>query len=352
MYIAMDTYVDRLVFNSKSAVQTGTTGNSVISVNKLSYKYGKTVAVDNISFNVKKGEIFSFLGPNGAGKTTTINVLTTLLPVQEGKVSIAGFDVEKQPDEVRRSIGIVFQNPTVDWNLTCWESLEFHGRIYSLPKEVRRSRIDELLSLVELSEKRNTLVKHLSGGMKRRLEIARGLLTRPEVLFLDEPTMGLDPTSRMKTWDYVKKINEEGVTVFLTTHYMDEADRLSDNICIIDKGKIIANGTSESLKRALGMDMIYLETNDDLKSTQIIESMGIATGVRSSAEGLIVSLKDSSQCMPKLVEKIREENIEIKNVNLKKPTLDDVFLYFTGRGLREENGEAHKADNEERGGKS
>jgi len=347
MYIAMDTYVDRLVFNSKSAVQTGTTGNSVISVNKLSYKYGKTVAVDNISFNVKKGEIFSFLGPNGAGKTTTINVLTTLLPVQEGKVSIAGFDVEKQPDEVRRSIGIVFQNPTVDWNLTCWESLEFHGRIYSLPKEVRRSRIDELLSLVELSEKRNTLVKHLSGGMKRRLEIARGLLTRPEVLFLDEPTMGLDPTSRMKTWDYVKKINEEGVTVFLTTHYMDEADRLSDNICIIDKGKIITNGTSESLKSALGMDMIYLETDDDSKSTQIIESMGVATGVRSSAEGLIVSLRDGSQCMPKLVEKIREENIEIKNVNLKKPTLDDVFIYFTGRGLREENGEAQKPDNGE-----
>ena len=352
MYITIDTYLDRLVFNNKPATPTSAAGDFVISVDKLSYKYGKTVAVDSISFTVKKGEIFSFLGPNGAGKTTTINVLTTLLPVQEGKVSIAGFDVQKQPDDVRRSIGIVFQNPTVDWNLTCWESLEFHGRIYSLPKEIRRSRIDELLSIVELSEKRNTLVKHLSGGMKRRLEIARGLLTRPDVLFLDEPTMGLDPTSRMKTWDYVKKINEEGVTVFLTTHYMDEADRLSDNICIIDMGKIIANGTSESLKSALGMDLIYLETEDDSKSNQIIQAMGMATVVRSSPEGLIVSLKDGSQCMPKLVEKIREENIEIKNVNLKKPTLDDVFLYFTGRGLREENGEARKADNEELGGKS
>ena len=150
----------------------------------------------------------------------------------------------------------MFQNPTVDWNLTVWESLEFHGRIYSMPREVRRSRIEELMGLVELSENRCTLVKRLSGGMKRRLEIARGLLTRPVVLFLDEPTMGLDPTSRMKTWDYVKRINEEGVTIFLTTHYMDEADQLSDTICILDKGKIIANGTSESLKSELGMDMI------------------------------------------------------------------------------------------------
>lgn len=162
--------------------------------------------------------------------------------------------------------------------------------------------------------------------MKRRLEIARGLLTRPVVLFLDEPTMGLDPTSRMRTWNYVRKINKEGVTIFLTTHYMDEADQLSDNICILDKGRIIANGTSESLKSALGMDM---------------------TVVRPTPEGLIVSLKDGSQCMPKLVEEIREENIEIKNINMKKPTLDDVFIYFTGRGLREENNETQKVNEEE-----
>ncbi len=316
----------------------------MIFVDRLSYRYGKTIAVDNISFTVKKGQIFSFLGPNGAGKTTTINLLTTLLPIQEGRVTISGFDVEKQPDDVRRSIGIVFQNPTVDWNLTVWESLEFHARIYSMPKELRRDRISELLGLVELSEMRNTLVKHLSGGTKRRLEIARGLLTRPAVLFLDEPTMGLDPASRMKTWDYVKKINEEGVTVFLTTHYMDEADKLSDEICILDRGKIIASGSSENLKHALGMDMIYLETDDDLKSSQIIEAMGIAAAVRPSPEGLIISLQDGSQSIAKLLEKIRGENIEILNVNLKKPTLDDVFIYFTGRGLREENHETVKND--------
>jgi ABC-2 type transport system ATP-binding protein len=336
--------------NNRTTVHAVASEDSVISVSELSYRYGKTVAVDNISFTVKRGEIFSFLGPNGAGKTTTINLLTTLLPMQTGIASISGFDVEKQPDDVRQSIGIVFQNPTVDWNLTVWESLEFHGRIYSMPKEVRRGRIIELLELVELVEKRNTMVKHLSGGMKRRLEIARGLLTRPDVLFLDEPTMGLDPTSRMKTWDYVEKINEEGVTIFLTTHYMDEADKLSDTICILDRGKIIANGTSESLKNALGRDMIYLQTDDDAKSTRIIEDIGVASVVRSSGEGLTISLKDGSQHMPKLIEELREKKIEIKNVNLKKPTLDDVFLYFTGRGLRQENTENHKAENKQERG--
>jgi ABC-2 type transport system ATP-binding protein len=170
---------------------------SIISVEGLHYNYGKVKAVDNISFNVKKGQIFSFLGPNGAGKTTTINILTTLLPIQNGKVTISGFDVQKQQDNVRKSIGIVFQTETLDWNLTVWETLEFHGRLYSLPKDTRRPRIDELIQLVELTEKRNERVKNLSGGMKRRLEIARGLLTRPKVLFLDEPTIGLDPHSRM-----------------------------------------------------------------------------------------------------------------------------------------------------------
>jgi ABC-2 type transport system ATP-binding protein len=345
-----ESYDGGLNSNNKTSFHLDTTREPVISVNNLSYSYGKTQAVNDISFAVKKGEIFSFLGPNGAGKTTTINLLTTLLPMQSGKVSISGFDVEKQPDEVRQVIGIVFQNPTVDWNLTVWESLEFHGRIYSMPKDVRRKRIIELLELVELVEKRNTLVKHLSGGMKRRLEIARGLLTRPEVLFLDEPTMGLDPSSRMKTWDYVKKINEEGVTVFLTTHYMDEADQLSDTICILDRGKIIANGTSESLKNAIGRDMIYLQTDDDAKSARIAEDIGVASVVRSSAEGIIISLKDGSQHMPKLIERIREEKVEIMNVNLKKPTLDDVFLYFTGRGLREDNNDNHQAEGKRKGG--
>jgi len=316
---------------------------NVISVEGLRYNYDKVTAVDNISFSVKKEQIFSFLGPNGAGKTTTINVLTTMLPIQEGKVTISGFDVEKQQDDVRKSIGIVFQNETLDWNLTVWETLEFHGRLYSIPKGTRRSRIDELIRLVELDEKRNVLVKHLSGGMRRRLEIARGLLTRPKVLFLDEPTIGLDPYSRKRIWDYMKKVNVEGVTIFLTTHYMDEADQLSDVICIMDKGHIIANGTSESLKNSLGMDMIYLETGDDEKVAGIVRRMAEINAVRSSSKGLIVSLKEEgTRFMPKLVERIRDERIMIKSVNLKKPTLDDVFIHFTGRGLKEESQENTK----------
>ena len=315
----------------------------VISVEGLSYSYDKVTAVDGISFNVKKGQIFSFLGPNGAGKTTTINVLTTMLPIQKGKVTIAGFDVARQQDEVRKSIGIVFQNETLDWNLTVWETLEFHGRLYSISKGNRRPIIDELIKLVELDEKRNVLVKHLSGGMKRRLEIARGLLTRPKVLFLDEPTIGLDPHSRIRIWDHIKKVNKEGVTIFLTTHYMDEADQLSDTICIMDEGQIIANGTSESLKNSLGMDMIYLETGDDEKAASIVKRMAEISSVRNSSKGLIVSPKEEgTRFMPKLVERIRKENIEIKSVNLKKPTLDDVFIQFTGRGLREENHENTK----------
>ena len=312
----------------------------VISVEGLCYNYGKVTAVDNISFSVKKGQIFSFLGPNGAGKTTTINVLTTMLPIQKGKVTISGFNVGRQQDDVRKAIGIVFQNETLDWNLTVWETLEFHGRLYSMPKGIRRSRIDELINLVELDEKRNVLVKHLSGGMRRRLEIARGLLTRPKVLFLDEPTIGLDPYSRKRIWNYMKKVNAEGVTIFLTTHYMDEADQLSDVICIMDKGRIITNGTSESLKNSLGMDMIYLVTGDDEKVASMVKRMAEINAVRCSSKGLIVSLKEEgTQFMPKLVERIRNGRIEIKSVNLKKPTLDDVFIHFTGRGLKEENQE-------------
>jgi ABC-2 type transport system ATP-binding protein len=308
----------------------------IISVKDLSYNYGKLVAVDKINFEVKKGQIFSFLGPNGAGKTTTINILTTLLPIQKGTVTISGFNVKHEPDDVRRSIGIVFQRETLDWNLRVWEILEFHGRLYSIPKNTRKARVEELLQIVELTEKKNEYVKHLSGGMKRRLEIARGLMTRPEILFLDEPTIGLDPHSRKKIWEYIKQVNREGVTIFLTTHYMDEADQLSDEICIMDKGKIITNGTSEELKNSLGRDMIYLETTNDEESLKLIKELPEVTEVRNFSNGLLVALKaEGSRFMPKLMETIRKEKIDVSNINLKKPALDDVFIYFTGRGLKE-----------------
>ncbi|MDD3407892.1 MAG: ATP-binding cassette domain-containing protein, partial [Methanomicrobium sp.] len=244
----------------------------IIEVKNLSHCYKKFRAVDNISFNVKKGEIFSFLGPNGAGKSTAINVLITLLKMQSGSVTIAGHSLENEKQQVRNSIGVVFQEITLDRDMTVYETLEFHARLYSMPKIEREKRISELLNLVELTEKKDALIKELSGGMKRRLEIARGLMTRPKVLFLDEPTIGLDPQTRMKTWEYLRAVNREGTTIFLTTHYMDETDRLSDRIAIIDKGKIIASGTPDELKESLGEDIIYLETKDNDKALEILRN--------------------------------------------------------------------------------
>ena len=311
-----------------------------VSVEGLSYSYGNLRAVDNISFNIEKGQIFSFLGPNGAGKTTTINLLITLVPIQKGKVTIAGFDVANDKTNVRKSIGVVFQDPRLDRDLTVWETLDFHGRIYSIPKEIRRPRIDDLLELVELTDKRNEPTKNLSGGMKRRLEIARGLLVKPKVLFLDEPTIGLDTQTRKRIWSYIKKVNQEGVTVLLTTHYMDEADQNSDIICIIDKGKIIANGTPENLKKSLGQDYIHLQTDDDEKATQLIKDIPDISQIRSSSKGLIIHLKENAQLITKLIDVLRTEGLEIVSIALVKPTLDEVFIHYTGRGFHEMNQEA------------
>ncbi len=314
-------------------------GDPIISVEGLCYNYGKLVAVNDISFCVEKGQIFSFLGPNGAGKTTTINLLITLLPIQKGRVTISGFDVTNERDKVRKSIGVVFQDQRLDRDLTVWETMDFHGRIYSLPKDVRRPRIDELIELVELTDKKNEFAKNLSGGMKRRLEIARGLLTRPQILFLDEPTIGLDTQTRRRIWSYIKKVNSEGVTIFLTTHYMDEADQNSDAVCIIDKGKIIANGSSESLKNSLGQDRIHLQTDNDEKAARLIKDVPGINQISSSSEGLIIHFKENAHLTPRLIDILRTEGIEICSVNLMKPTLDDVFVHFTGKGLGEEGQE-------------
>jgi ABC-2 type transport system ATP-binding protein len=307
----------------------------IIEVRDLSHSFGDVVAVDSVSFTVRRGEIFSFLGPNGAGKSTTINVLTTLLPIQKGSVRIAGHDVSAEPALVRRSIGIVFQEETLDRDLTVREILEFHGRLYSMPRDERRARIDEMIRLVELEKKRDVLIKHLSGGMKRRLEIARGLMTRPEVLYLDEPTLGLDPQSRLRVWDYIRQVNREGTTIFLTTHYMDEADSLSDRISIIDHGRIIVTGTSDELKNALGEDMIYLETGDDARTAAILANLPEVKAVKPSFRGLSVTLgNEGTKTLPVIIERLKEEGIAIRSANLKKPTLDDVFVHFTGREIR------------------
>jgi len=221
----------------------------MIEVKNLTKKFNGFVAVDNISLSIEKGEICAFLGPNGAGKTTTIRMLTTLLKPTSGEIKINGYNPQKDQDKVRQSFGIVFQDPSLDDELTAFENMEFHGVIYKVPKTIRRERIEHLLKFVELWNRKDDLVKNFSGGMKRRLEVARGLIHHPQILFLDEPTLGLDPQTRTHIWDYIKDLNQkELMTIFFTTHYMEEAEKVSQKIAIIDHGKIIAQGTLAKLK--------------------------------------------------------------------------------------------------------
>lgn len=309
---------------------------NVIEVNNLEHSYGSVKAVDNISFSVKEGEIFSFLGPNGAGKSTVINILTTLRKIQKGEARVNGYDVAKESKSVRRSIGIVFQMLCLDYEMTVCENLEYHGKIYSMPKNDRKKRIEELLKLTELEHKKDTLAKDLSGGMKRRLELARGLMTKPAVLFLDEPTIGFDIQTRMRMWEYLKEIKREGTTIFLTTHYMEEADQLSDRISIIDHGKIIVTGTADELKNKLGKDLIYLETSDNKVAADILRSIKSVKTVTEDTKSLRVIIgEDVTHVLPQIIEKIRNEGLEITTVNIKKPSMDDVFVHYTGHDLRE-----------------
>jgi len=229
----------------------------MIIVRNLQKTFGTFTAVDDISFEVPAGEIFAFLGPNGAGKTTTIKMLTTLLKPTSGTIELDGLDPQRQQNEARRRFGIVFQDPSLDIELTAWENMEIHAVLYHVPNRVRRTRSEELLRLFELWESRNDQVKKFSGGMKRRLEIARGFLHTPKILFLDEPTLGLDPQSRNQLWTHVKSVNEkEGITVFLTTHYMDEADRVAHRIGVIDRGRLVAQGTPKEIKEATGTESL------------------------------------------------------------------------------------------------
>lgn len=224
-----------------------------ITVKNLTKKFGDLVAVNNVSFSVPKGSVFAFLGPNGAGKTTTIKILTTLLSKTSGEVTLEGFSLEGHAGDVRKHFGIVFQDPSLDDDLTAYENMEFHGMLYGMDKEVRNRRIDELLTLVELLDRKEDLVRTFSGGMKRRLEIARALLHAPKLIFLDEPTVGLDPQTRNKIWEYILNQNEaEGVTVFITTHYIEEAEKMANRVAIIDHGKIIAEGTPAELREKTG----------------------------------------------------------------------------------------------------
>lgn len=229
----------------------------ILEAKDLIKRFGDLTAVDGVSFSVEPGEIFAFLGPNGAGKSTTIKMLTTLLRQTSGTVTVAGYDTLEDPSAVRRSCGIVFQDPSLDDELTAEENMDFHGVLYGVPRKTRRERIESLMNFVELWDRRDSLVKEFSGGMKRRLEIARGLLHHPKVIFLDEPTLGLDPQTRNHMWNYLRQLNkDEGITIFFTTHYLEEAEKMAGRIAIIDRGKIVALGTSPELKQQTGTDSL------------------------------------------------------------------------------------------------
>ncbi len=306
--------------------------NHVIKVENLVKKFGNLAAVDNISFDVVPGEIFGFLGPNGAGKTTTINVLCTLTKPTSGKATVAGFDVVRQQSQVRQAIGLVFQDPSLDEQLSGLQNLRFHALVYNMPSSIYKQRIEQLLKMADLWDKRHSLVRTYSGGMKRRLELIRGLLHQPKVLFLDEPTLGLDPQTRNRIWEHILELRQrEGTTIFLTTHYMDEAEK-ADRIAIIDYGKLVAMDTPEKLKSIVGKDILSVKTDDDAKAIEEIRHR-YQIEARHDSNGLTFEIANGEEFLPTF---IKEVSTKILSVSLRHPSLDDVFLKLTGREIRKE----------------
>ncbi len=311
-------------------------GYSIVT-EKLVKRYGDLVAVAGVDLKVRSSEIFGLLGPNGAGKTTIVHILTTVIKPTSGKAYVAGFDVVKQANEVRKRIGVVFQDITLDLNLTAYENLWIHGKVYGIPSNELKRRIWQVLDFVGLKEHANRIVMSFSGGMKRRLEIARALLHHPEVLFLDEPTLGLDPHARANVWDYIRKMRKEyNVTIFLTTHYLDEAEQLCDRVAIIDHGKIIAEGSPEELKSLVGNDVIIVRIDNVDRAIKVIESIPQVKYVKTLQDGRVeIGVNDATKAMPILIDELRKEGISVLEVSYRRPTLNEVFLHLTGRELRE-----------------
>lgn len=308
-----------------------------IKVENLTKKFNGFVAVDNVSFSIESGEIFGLLGPNGAGKTTAISMLSTLLRPTSGTAVVNNVDIAENEDRVRKSIGIVFQDQSLDEELTAYENMDFHGRLYRIPKNLRQKKTIELLKLVGLEERKNDIVKTFSGGMKRRLEIARGLLHEPKVLFLDEPTLGLDPQTRNHLWEYIGKLNKEkGITIILTTHYMEEADKLCDRVAIIDKGKIIALDTPENLKEKIGADVVTIESANKDKLYPELKELSWVKRVEPHNGLITINLQNAEKHIAEIVNISVRSGIGINSISIHKPTLEDVFLNFTGRTIREE----------------
>jgi ABC-2 type transport system ATP-binding protein len=308
-------------------------------------------AVDKVNMSVERGEIFGLLGPNGAGKTTTIKMLITLLKPTSGQAIVAGYDCVTQADEVRRRIGYVPQESALDGRLTAAENLELFAELYGLPRSDIKPRINEVLELVELEKRKNDLVSHYSGGMKRRLEISRGLLPTPEVLFLDEPTLGLDPQSRRVVWEFIHKLQRDwNLTILTTTHYLDEAEKEMDRVAIIDKGTIMAQGPPDDLKTDFGKDVIELvvkshdggSSEEQLKSK--LSALQITSDLSVTERKVRLGVPNGKTALPSIIHKIESAGLEIESISVRSPSLDDVFMKYTGRGIREEEGPSDSAD--------
>lgn len=307
-----------------------------IETKNLTKEFNGLKAVDSINLEIAKGELFGLLGPNGAGKTTTISMLCTILKPTSGDARVWEHDIKKEKNSVRNSIGIVFQDPSLDEKLTGYENMDFHGRLYRVPRGVREDRINELLELVELGNKKKDLVETYSGGMKRRLEIARGLLHQPKVLFLDEPTLGLDPQTRRHIWEYIKRLNDEqDVTMVLTTHYMDEADYLCNRVAIMDHGKIVALDAPEKLKDTIGGDVISIEIQQPEKIEAKLCKMEWVKKCKVHDSFVDLSVDNSERRAPEVIEIAQEMGAKIKTIRMREPTLEDVFLHYTGKTMRE-----------------
>jgi ABC-2 type transport system ATP-binding protein len=315
--------------------------NSVIEIENLTKTFDGLVAVNHITLNVGKGEIFGFLGPNGAGKTTAVKMLCTILNPTSGSAKVCGHDIVRQRDEVRECVGIVFQDRAIDTFLTGKENLDFHARMYHLDKKTRQERVAEVLDLMDLKGKEDMKISDCSGGTQRRFEVGRGFLNHPKVLFLDEPTLGMDVQARRNLWDYIKLLNEkEGITIILTTHYMEEADYLCHRIAIIDRGNIVAMDTPEKLKRAVGLNLISLQIAQD-SSGGLVDSLKQISWIKKieARDGsLQLSIDGGEERIPELIDFADSRGFVISSIKLYKPSLEDTFLHYTGKTIREEEG--------------
>lgn len=316
---------------------------SVLEVKELKRTYGDLEAVKGVSFAVDEGEIFGFLGPNGAGKTTTIHILCTLLRPHGGTAYVAGHDIQREPHAVRQAIGMVFQEPSLDDQLTGYENLRFHAMLYNMDREDFQERADKLLALVELDDRADEQVRTYSGGMKRRLEVARGLLHRPRLLFLDEPTLGLDPQTRRHIWRYLRELRDrEQVTIFMTTHYMDEAEHC-DRVAIMDEGQIVALDSPEKLKAMVGGDVVTVWTSDNERAQKVLQQNGATSTRLGPEQELIVEVDRGDAYIPEMMTRLTdgEESIHVDSVSLRRPTLEDVFIKLTGHAIRQESANAN-----------